>query len=88
MIEQHPFKWRHFEVEIILLCVRWYVRYALNYRDLKEIILERGLHVDRMPTGYATSGTFDSSGFPGFLHSLVFLTEINTLFGIYQPGER
>ncbi|BCL77656.1 hypothetical protein ccbrp13_01210 [Ktedonobacteria bacterium brp13] len=46
MIEQPPFKWRHFEAEIILLCVRWYVRYALNYRDLEEMMLERGLHVD------------------------------------------
>ena len=24
MVEQHPFKWRHFEAEIILLCVRWF----------------------------------------------------------------
>jgi transposase-like protein len=46
MIEQHPFKWCHFEAEIILLCVRWYLRYALSYRDLEEIIIERGLHVD------------------------------------------
>src|SRR5450631_1598624 len=43
---QHPFKWRHFQAEIILLCVRWYLRYALSYRDLEEIMLERGLHVD------------------------------------------
>ena len=28
------FKWRHFEAELILLCVRWYLRYALSYRDL------------------------------------------------------
>jgi transposase, IS6 family len=40
------FKWRHFEAEIILLCVRWYLRYSLSYRDLEEIMLERGLHVD------------------------------------------
>ena len=46
MVEQHPFKWRHFEAEIILLCVRWYLRYALSYRDLEEMMLERGLHVD------------------------------------------
>ncbi|GHO63949.1 hypothetical protein KSC_028410 [Ktedonobacter sp. SOSP1-52] len=46
MIEQNPFKWRHFEAEIILLCVRWYLRYSLSYRDLEEIMLERGLHVD------------------------------------------
>jgi transposase-like protein len=41
-----PFKWRHFEAEIILLCVRWYLRYSLSYRDLEEMMLERGLHVD------------------------------------------
>ncbi len=41
-----PFKWRHFEPTIILLCVRWYCRYALSYRDLEEIMRERGLEVD------------------------------------------
>ena len=46
MTEQPPFKWRHFQAEIILLCVRWYLRYSLSYRDLEEIMLERGLHVD------------------------------------------
>jgi transposase, IS6 family len=46
MTEQYPFKWRHFEAEIILLCVRWYLRYALSYRDLEEIMGERGLSVD------------------------------------------
>ncbi|GHO80139.1 hypothetical protein KSD_79100 [Ktedonobacter sp. SOSP1-85] len=30
---QNPFKWRHFQSEIISLCVRWYVRYSLSYRD-------------------------------------------------------
>src|SRR5919199_2192462 len=46
MSEQNPFKWRHFQAEIILLCVRWYLRYALSYRDLEEMMLERGLQVD------------------------------------------
>jgi transposase-like protein len=46
MAEQHPFKWRHFQAEIILLCVRWYLRYSLSYRDLEEIMAERGLSVD------------------------------------------
>ncbi|GHO71359.1 IS6 family transposase [Ktedonobacter sp. SOSP1-52] len=46
MAEQQPFKWRHFEAEIILLCVRWYLRYALSYRDLEEMMRERGLQVD------------------------------------------
>jgi ribosomal protein S4E len=34
------------EAESILLCVRWYLRYALSYRDLEEMMLERGLQVD------------------------------------------
>jgi len=42
----NPFKWRHFQAEIILLCVRWYLRYPLSYRDLEEMMLERGLHAD------------------------------------------
>jgi transposase-like protein len=44
--ETDPFKWRHYESEIILLCVRWYLRYALSYRDLEEMMNERGLSVD------------------------------------------
>jgi len=46
MTEQQPFKWRHFQSDIILLCVRWYLRYALSYRDLEEMMAQRGLHVD------------------------------------------
>src|SRR6266699_6303549 len=46
MNQQSPFKWRHFEAEIILLCVRWYLRYSLSYRDLEEMMSERGLGID------------------------------------------
>src|SRR5216684_6330020 len=46
MDDQNPFKWRHFEADIILLCVRWYLRYSLSYRDLEEMMRERGLQVD------------------------------------------
>ena len=44
----HPvlFKWKPFQPEIILLNVRWYCRYALSYRDLEEMMAERGLSVD------------------------------------------
>jgi transposase, IS6 family len=58
----NPFKWRHYESEIILLNVRWYCRlraahdseetseyakhyYSLSYRDLKEMMLERGIAI-------------------------------------------
>jgi len=40
------FKWRHYEGEIILQGVRWYLRYALSYRDVEELMAERGLSVD------------------------------------------
>ena len=40
------FKWRHFEPTVILLCVLWYCRYQLSYRDVEEIMRERGLDVD------------------------------------------
>ncbi len=40
------FKWRHYPPEVILLCVRWYCRYQLSYRDLEEMMRERGLDVD------------------------------------------
>jgi transposase, IS6 family len=46
MVKQNPFKWRHFQADIILLCVRWYLRYTLSYRDLEEMMTERGLSVD------------------------------------------
>jgi IS6 family transposase len=46
MTEQNPFKWRHFHSDLILLCIRWYLRYSLSYRDLEEIMLERGLSID------------------------------------------
>ncbi|MFC3461507.1 IS6 family transposase [Massilia haematophila] len=39
------FKGRHFEQEIIILCVRWYLRYKLSYRDLIEMMAERGLPI-------------------------------------------
>ena len=46
LTKSNPFKWRHYESEIILLCVRWYLRYSLSYRDLEEMMRERGLSVD------------------------------------------
>ena len=42
------FRGRHFQDVIIILCVRWYLRYSLSYRDLKEMMAERGLAVDHV----------------------------------------
>lgn len=40
------FKGKHFTKEVILLVVRWYVCYSLSYRDIEEMMLERGIKVD------------------------------------------
>ena len=37
------FKGRNFDREIIILCVRWYLRFKLNFQDLAEMMAERGL---------------------------------------------
>jgi transposase-like protein len=37
------FEGRHFDREVIILCVRWYLRYKLSLRDLVEMMGERGL---------------------------------------------
>jgi transposase-like protein len=42
------FKGRHFEPEIIILCVRRYLRYALSLRNLEEIIAERNVQMDHV----------------------------------------
>src|SRR5690242_10699602 len=44
VIRKRPalFRGRHFEDALILLCVRWYLRYSLAYRDLEEMMAERG----------------------------------------------
>ena len=40
------FKWRQFEPEVILLAVGWYLRFSLSYRDVEELLAERGVHAD------------------------------------------
>jgi transposase-like protein len=45
MENQNLFKWKHYQPEIILLTVRWYLRYNLSFRDLVEMMEERGLSI-------------------------------------------
>ena len=35
-----------FAAEIIVTCVRWYLRFSLSLRDVEELMAERGLSVD------------------------------------------
>jgi hypothetical protein len=44
-----------FPPDVILLAVRWYLRYILSYRDVEELLAERGITVDQlMPRSYTT----------------------------------
>ena len=42
------FKWRQFEPQVILMTVGWYLRVSLSYRDVEELMRERGLSVDHV----------------------------------------
>jgi transposase, IS6 family len=42
----NPFKGRHYSGGMILLTVRWYLRYPLAYEHVAEMLSERGLEVD------------------------------------------
>src|ERR1035438_8880514 len=42
------FAGRHFDRDAIILCVRWYLCYKLSFRDLVEMMCERGLHLSHI----------------------------------------
>ena len=42
------FKGRHSQSEIVILCVRRYLRYALSLRNIEEIMAERNVYVDHV----------------------------------------
>jgi len=42
------FSYRQFLPEVILQCLRWYLRYPINYRNLEEMITEKGVEVDHI----------------------------------------
>ena len=44
--QSKDFKWRHFQGDVILQCVRWYCKYGISYRDLEEMMNKCGVIVD------------------------------------------
>jgi IS6 family transposase len=40
------FKWRRFEPAVITCAVGWYLRFSLSYRDVEELLTERGIPAD------------------------------------------
>ena len=47
-VRSSAFKGFRFPPEIIVLAVRWYLRYGLSYRDVEELLGERGIEVDHV----------------------------------------
>ena len=41
--KQNVFKWKHYQPDIIFLTLRWYLRYNLSFRNVVEMMEERGL---------------------------------------------
>jgi transposase-like protein len=54
------FKGRHVDREVIILCVRWYLRFKLSFRDLVEMMKERGRSM-ATPRSYAGCTTLRPS---------------------------
>ena len=52
---QDLFKGRHFDQEIIILCVRWYITFKLSFRDLVQMMAERGITLSVFLLGAALS---------------------------------
>jgi IS6 family transposase len=50
------FKWRQFEPEVILVAVGWCLRFSLSYRDVEELLAERGLHADHVTVWRCSGG--------------------------------
>jgi transposase, IS6 family len=44
-LTSNVFMWKYFKSQIILLCVRWYLKYPLSYRNVEEMMEERGLSI-------------------------------------------
>lgn len=47
MEKENIFKWKHYQPEIILLTVRWYLRYNLSFRNLVGMMEERCLSISQ-----------------------------------------
>jgi transposase-like protein len=48
VVSSSAFKGLRFPPEIIVLAVRWYLRFGLSYRDVEELLTERGIEVDHV----------------------------------------
>ena len=47
-VDRSAFAGFRFPAEVITVAVRWYLRYGLSYRDVEELLAERGVEVDHV----------------------------------------
>jgi transposase, IS6 family len=47
-VPQSAFTGFRFPPDVIVLAVRWYLRFGLSYRDVEELLAERGVKVDHV----------------------------------------
>ena len=47
-VPSSAFRGFRYPPELIILAVRWYLRYGLSYRDVEELLVERGIEVDHV----------------------------------------
>jgi IS6 family transposase len=53
----NPFKWRHYPGDVIMWCVRWYLRYPISVADMAEMTEERGCTSARVASGDGSKST-------------------------------
>ncbi len=78
----NPFKGRHFQRDIILWAVRWYCKYGISYRELQEMLAERGVNVD-----HSTIYRWVPAGTPVDLESLFNGELASAMFATMFAGE-
>ncbi len=47
-VDRSAFASYRFPPEVIMLAVRWYLRYGLSHRDVEELLIERGIELDHV----------------------------------------
>jgi hypothetical protein len=56
-VQRSAFAGFRFPADVIVLAVRWYLRFGLSYRDLEELLTERGVEVDHVTIYGGCSGS-------------------------------
>jgi transposase, IS6 family len=90
-----PFKWRHFEGDVFLLCVRWYLRYVLSSRDAERFsrnVLQASqtltLRVITMDKNAAYPPAFETFQHDHTLPEVCLLRQCKYLNNMTEEGQR